>query len=656
MLRKLPLLLLVASGIASGQAPTGERFFEALRNDDLPALRALVTQFGADAKDATGQTPLMVAVAFGSTEAVRLLLEAGADPRAATASGVTALHWTRGDADKTRLLVERGGDVNARSQLGRTPLIIAAASVGGGHAVRLLLAKGADVNAADNTGATPLIEAVAANETDVAKLLLERGAVVEPKTAARPGVVSLLGNPLSVAAMNGNVELVRLLLSRGANIHYTSAADNVVKNGPIAFGRVTALHMATIGGQVEVARLLLDSGAAIDAKDVRGFTPLAFAVATDRPRTALIKLLIERGAEPSVASKAGETSIDLARKYNNPAVLAELKLQSVVAAVASHAATGAEPSPRGAVERSLAILRTTSNRMQATGGCVACHAQPITGAAIEVARSLGIDVAPAQQETIEMRATVSALAPMALQVVSLPGLPDGTLYIAMALAAQQIPANVGTDSLVHALAAKQQPDGSWGGTVGQARPPMQEGGFSRTALAIRTLKAYATPARKQELDGRIAKAAAWLARAEPLTTEDRVMQLLGLRWTGTHIDVVDRRVKELLTLQRSDGGWAQTPSLASDAYATGEALYALSELDVPASVSAMQRGAAFLLRTQRPDGSWHVKSRAIGIQPYFESGFPHGHDQWISQAGTAWAAMALSRTAVTMPAATRSAR
>ena len=49
----------------------------------------------------------------------------------------------------------------------------------------------------------------------------------------------------------------------------------------------------------------------------------------------------------------------------------------------------------------------------------------------------------------------------------------------------------------------------------------------------------------------------------------------------------------------------------------------------------------YLLSTQLTDGSWHVRSRAIAFQPYFESGFPHGHDQWISAAATNWATMAL---------------
>jgi ankyrin repeat protein len=76
--------------------------------------------------------------------------------------------------------------------------------------------------------------------------------------------------------------------------------------------------------------------------------------------------------------------------------------------------------------------------------------------------------------------------------------------------------------------------------------------------------------------------------------------------------------------------------------ATGEALYALHETGMPATDAVYRRGVEYLLRTQQPDGSCHVKTRAAGFQPYFESGFPHGHDQWISQSGTVWAVVALS--------------
>ena len=83
--------------------------------------------------------------------------------------------------------------------------------------------------------------------------------------------------------------------------------------------------------------------------------------------------------------------------------------------------------------------------------------------------------------------------------------------------------------------------------------------------------------------------------------------------------------------------------MESDAYATGEALVALRESGaIAAGPPAARRGVEFLLKTQLDDGSWFVKSRAVPIQAYFESGFPHGADQWISAAATAWAVTALA--------------
>jgi N-acyl-D-amino-acid deacylase len=98
----------------------------------------------------------------------------------------------------------------------------------------------------------------------------------------------------------------------------------------------------------------------------------------------------------------------------------------------------------------------------------------------------------------------------------------------------------------------------------------------------------------------------------------------------------------LLKLQREDGGWAQLPTLSSDAYATGEALCslyvvgALSDRD-----EVFHRGIQYLLKSQREDGSWQVSTRSKPIQTYFESGFPHGKSQFISIAGSSWATMAL---------------
>jgi len=121
------------------------------------------------------------------------------------------------------------------------------------------------------------------------------------------------------------------------------------------------------------------------------------------------------------------------------------------------------------------------------------------------------------------------------------------------------------------------------------------------------------------------------------------MRLWGLKASGAPEDAVRKAATSLLALQRADGGWGGNPHMKSDAYATGVALTALVQSGaLGVRTDAYRRGSKFLLSTQFPDGSWHVRSRSIKFQPYFESGFPFGHDQWISTAATAWAAQAIA--------------
>jgi predicted ATPase len=80
----------------------------------------------------------------------------------------------------------------------------------------------------------------------------------------------------------------------------------------------------------------------------------------------------------------------------------------------------------------------------------------------------------------------------------------------------------------------------------------------------------------------------------------------------------------------------------SDAYATGQSLVALREARILRSdAPEYSKAIAFLMRTQEPDGSWHVSTRGQPIQKYFETGFAHGKDQFISYAATCWATMAI---------------
>ena len=170
---------------------------------------------------------------------------------------------------------------------------------------------------------------------------------------------------------------------------------------------------------------------------------------------------------------------------------------------------------------------------------------------------------------------------------------------------------------------------------------MESSAVSATAISLRALQLYGKDPEPQVL-----RARDWLRTVKPQTNEERTMQVLGLVWSKASCRrPAASRWLRLIAEQRPDGGWAQLSALESDAYATGQALVALQSAGVPASDAAYQRGVAFLLRTQRPDGSWLVRTRSFPFQPYRESGFPHGKDQWISASGTAWAVMALTLTA-----------
>jgi squalene cyclase len=121
--------------------------------------------------------------------------------------------------------------------------------------------------------------------------------------------------------------------------------------------------------------------------------------------------------------------------------------------------------------------------------------------------------------------------------------------------------------------------------------------------------------------------------------------LLGLKWSGAKDEAIAQAAKTLLSEQRPDGGWAQTDKMKSDPYATGQTLAALQLAgSLPVKNDQWQKGIAWLFRAQLADGSWKVKSRSKPFQKYFESGYPHGSDQFISICAGSWATMALLLT------------
>ena len=187
-------------------------------------------------------------------------------------------------------------------------------------------------------------------------------------------------------------------------------------------------------------------------------------------------------------------------------------------------------------------------------------------------------------------------------------------------------------------------DGNW--LTDDQRPPQGHSQFTAAAEAARAMLLYMPEELRKEAAARAEPAKAWLLQTRPVTTEDYTFRLQGLAWTGASAAERANAVQELRALQRSDGGWAQLPRMEPDAYATGEALVALAEAgNVPPTDPDWRKGLRYLLSTRNPDGSWRVRTRMVTpaqvSPPYFETGFPFGHDQFISSSATSYAAMAL---------------
>jgi hypothetical protein len=307
-----------------------------------------------------------------------------------------------------------------------------------------------------------------------------------------------------------------------------------------------------------------------------------------------------------------------------------------------------DPSPaalKTAVKRGLDLLEKTSPAFVKKGGCNSCHNQMLPAAAQAFARGRGI----ATGETIvQLPAEVSeATAERYVEYSVGGGAGIAALgFELFAAAMDHKPADARIRAKLYFIKGMQQPEGNWIG--GGSRPPLTFDDFTITAYMIHALRTYAAPSEAADTNARIDRARSWLLTNTPDRTQERAFQVLGLAWSHADDTAIATAARSLQALQRADGGWSQLPALESDAYATGIALFALHEARVPVTHRTYRSGMAYLLSTQAADGTWHVKTRALPFQPYFESGYPYGPDQWISAAAAAYATLALS-AAVDVP-------
>lgn len=574
--------------------------FLAIGKKDLRAVKALLRR-GADPNggDALAFTPLMFAAVCGQEQIAATLLAAGAKLDASSRFGTALTFAQVGGHDRvTRLLLARGARLDAPRQDGMTVLMLAARN---GHTglVSQLLAMKANVNASDADGMTALMYAARAGRWETARLLIRGGADLNAADSHR-------WTPLTHAAAIGHADVVRLLLEHGAE---AERRDEL--------GRTPLLIAASYCDQPAVVRALLEGGADLQARDSRNRSALTLAVS--RGNEASAPILRESGASLG---------------------------------------PGEEPelpkSARSAIAASLPLLERSMRVFSQQRACASCHhdglGRLVTGLARE--RGLAIDPTLSENQARRIRGALASERPAVLKALKDPRrtkeMPDaqyGELVPVFAfrlagLAAHAQPVDPVLSSTALLLARQQTGNGDWQFVA--ERGQMQSSRFTMTALAVRMMQAYAPKDRAAEVAWRTRRARAWLERAPGETTEDQAFRLLGLKWAGASRGARRPAVAALRAAQRVGGGWATRRSAKSDAYATGQALFALNQGGgVPVTDPAYHRGVQFLLRNQDDDGSWFVNKEAMPALIYFDAGFPHGHSQFISFAATSWATMAL---------------
>lgn len=332
-----------------------------------------------------------------------------------------------------------------------------------------------------------------------------------------------------------------------------------------------------------------------------------------------------------------------------PAARLRLLFVAVILLGGAPSVRGGDDAPqqekiRRAAEKALPLLEKASAGSADQRKCFTCHSQALPVLAIVAARRHGfcINEANLRRQVTHTQEHLERGRQAYLEGRGQGGGADTAGYALWALDAGNAPGDETTAAVTSWLLDKQQPEGFW--RTSSNRPPSEASAFATTYVALRGLDAFSDDVQRPELERQSQQSLAWLREAKPQDTEDHVFRLLALKQLDAEAEVLQSAATELSQLQRADGGWAQTADMESDAYATGSALYAMQAAGgLPYDDPHRQRAAEFLLESQQADGSWHVKSRSEPFQTHYETGFPHGKDQFISTSATAWAVLALLR-------------
>ena len=315
-----------------------EALHQAASDGNVAKVRALLAAGRAvDQRNDYGMTALALTRSF---EVARTLIEAGAsiDPR--PAGYITPLQQAvvANDREWCCYLLERGADINALDRFNRSALSYCRPTM-----LRFLLERGADVR----LGA-PVCNAARYGDIEMIATLLDAGAEIDgpgPNTPLLLAAGSPTGDPALAYLLERGADPSRTdeaghsALLHAASRHSLTCARLLVEHGADPFapptakvrGGVNVLHMAAIGNRSghespEVLEFLLalpNARAHLDVRDDWGRTPLCCAATYGTAGD--VRVLLEAGADPTIANKEGHTPLAIARARNLAEMIAILQ-------------------------------------------------------------------------------------------------------------------------------------------------------------------------------------------------------------------------------------------------------------------------------------------------------------------------------------------
>ncbi|XP_067654042.1 putative ankyrin repeat protein RF_0381 isoform X2 [Haliotis asinina] len=269
----------------------------ACRNGNLETVKLILSLNVVDinSRGQHSRTPVMEAAVNGHVDVVELLVGRGADVSLVTNSGNNALHLAcrNGNLETVKLILSLNVvDINSRGQHYRTPVMEAAVN---GHmdVVELLVGREADVSLVTDSGNTALHLACRNGNLETVKLILSLN-VVDINSRGQHS-----RTPVMEAAVNGHVDVVELLVGRGADVSLVTNSGN------------NALHLACRNGNLETVKLILSLNVVdINSRGQHSRTPVMEAAVNGH--RDVMEVLVGRGADVSLVTNSGNNVLHLA--------------------------------------------------------------------------------------------------------------------------------------------------------------------------------------------------------------------------------------------------------------------------------------------------------------------------------------------------------